>query len=162
MKALKSILAFALGLVCTVALAQDSLKEVVASGNKVYVRIVNDQEHPIPADEIEDVTREFAAAGAWERVEEASEADFILNVEAKKKVVFNSPRTWLTPSVVDKDGNVLWKGDTYTPITCCRRHFCPVSLRVRCRHKMASAVVGWRRFSFANSLSRAYLSGAAV
>ena len=101
MKALKSILAFALGLVCTVALAQDSLKEVVASGNKVYVRIVNDQEHPIPADEIEDVTREFAAAGAWERVEEASEADFILNVEAKKKVVFNSPRTWLTPSVVD-------------------------------------------------------------
>ena len=113
MKALKSILAFALGLVCTVALAQDSLKEVVASGNKVYVRIVNDQEHPIPADEIEDVNREFAAAGAWERVEEASEADFILNVEAKKKVVFNSPRTWLTPSVVDKDGNVLWKGDTY-------------------------------------------------
>ena len=97
MKALKSILAFALGLVCTVA----------------YVRIVNDQEHPIPADEIEDVTREFAAAGAWERVEEASEADFILNVEAKKKMVFNSPRTWLTPSVVDKDGNVLWKGDTY-------------------------------------------------
>lgn len=113
MKALKSILAFALGLVCTVALAQDSLKEVVASGNKVYVRIVNDQEHPLPADEIEDVTREFAAAGAWERVEEASEADFILNVEAKKKVVFNSPRTWLTPSVIDKEGNVLWKGDTY-------------------------------------------------
>ncbi len=113
MKALTSILAFALGLVCTVALAQDSLKEAVAEGNKVYVRIVNDQEHPIPADEIEDVTREFAAAGAWERVEEASEADFILNVEAKKKVVFNSPRTWLTPSVVDKDGNVLWKGDTY-------------------------------------------------
>ena len=28
-------------------------------------------------------------------------------------MVFNSPRTWLTPSVVDKDGNVLWKGDTY-------------------------------------------------
>jgi hypothetical protein len=113
MKALKSILAFALGLVCTVALAQDSLKEAVAEGNKVYVRIVNDQEHPIPADEIEDVSREFAAAGAWERVEEASEADFILNVEAKKKVVFNSPRTWLTPSVIDKEGNVLWKGDTY-------------------------------------------------
>ena len=53
MKALKSILAFALGLACTVALAQDSLKEAVAEGNKVYVRIVNDQEHPIPADEIE-------------------------------------------------------------------------------------------------------------
>ena len=131
MKALKSILAFALGLVCTVALAQDSLKEVVASGNKVYVRIVNDQEHPIPADEIEDVTREFAAAGAWERVEEASEADFILNVEAKKKVVFNSPRTWLTPSVVDKDGNVLWKGDTYKADATMFNGYCLPACRAR-------------------------------
>ena len=65
MKALKSILAFALGLVCTVALAQDSLKEVVASGNKVYVRIVNDQEHPIPADEIEDVARRRGLRGRF-------------------------------------------------------------------------------------------------
>lgn len=113
MKALKSILVFALGLVCTLALAQSSLKETVAAGNKVYVQITNDLEHPIPADEIEDVSREFAAAGEWVRVSEASEADFILDVKARKKMVFNSPRTWLTPSVIDKDGNVLWKGDTY-------------------------------------------------
>lgn len=113
MKALKSILVFALGLVCTLALAQSSLKETVAAGNKVYVQITNDLEHPIPADEIEDVSREFAAAGEWVRVSEASEADFILDVKARKKMVFNSPRTWLTPSVIDKDGNVLWEGDTY-------------------------------------------------
>lgn len=113
MKALKSILVFALGLVCTLALAQSSLKETVAAGNKVYVQITNDLEHPIPADEIEDVSREFAAAGEWVRVSESSEADFILDVKARKKMVFNSPRTWLTPSVIDKDGNVLWKGDTY-------------------------------------------------
>ena len=113
MKALKSILVFALGLVCTLVLAQSSLKETVAAGNKVYVQITNDLEHPIPADEVEDVTREFAAAGEWVRVNEASEADFILDVKARKKMVFNSPRTWLTPSVIDKDGNVLWKGDTY-------------------------------------------------
>lgn len=113
MKALKSILVFALGLVCTLALAQSSLKEAVEAGNKVYVQITNDLEHPIPADEIEDVSREFAAAGEWVRVSEASEADFILDVKARKKMVFNSPRTWLTPSVIDKDGNVLWKGDTY-------------------------------------------------
>lgn len=115
MKALKSILVFALGLVCTLALAlaQSSLKETVAAGNKVYVQITNDLEHPIPADEVEDVTREFAAAGEWVRVSEASEADFILDVKARKKMVFNSPRTWLTPSIIDKDGNVLWKGDTY-------------------------------------------------
>lgn len=113
MKALKSILVFALGLVCTLALAQRPLNETVAAGNKVYVQITNDLEHPIPADEVEDVTREFAAAGEWVRVNEASEADFILDVKARKKMVFNSPRTWLTPSVIDKDGNVLWKGDTY-------------------------------------------------
>ena len=93
MKALKSILVFALGLVCTLALAQSSLKETVAAGNKVYVQITNDLEHPIPADEIEDVSREFAAAGEWVRVSEASEADFILDVKARKKMVFNSPRT---------------------------------------------------------------------
>lgn len=113
MKILKSILVVALGLFCTVALAQDSLQEAVAAGNKVFVQIVNDEEHPLPDDEIEDVTSEFAAAGAWDCVTDASEADFILKVEAKKRVVFNSPRTWLTPSVLDKEGNVLWKGDTY-------------------------------------------------
>ena len=113
MKALKSILALALGLICTGALAQNTLKEAVAPGNKVYVEIVNDAEHPIPQDEIEDVTREFAAAGAWERVDEASDADFVLSVQAKKKMVFNSPRTWLTPSVLDKEGNVLWESKTY-------------------------------------------------
>ncbi len=36
MKALKSILAVALGLICTGALAQTTLKEAVAPGNKVY------------------------------------------------------------------------------------------------------------------------------
>ncbi len=113
MKALKSILAFALGLICTGAFAQDSLKEAVASGNKVFVQIVNDAEHPIPDDEIGDVTREFAAAGAWESVSEASKADFTLRVEAKKKMVFNSPRTWLTPAVLDKEGKVLWESKTY-------------------------------------------------
>ena len=30
------------------------------------------------------------------------EADFILKMESKKKMVFNSPRTWLTPYVLDK------------------------------------------------------------
>ena len=113
MKALKSILALALRLICTGALAQNTLKEAVAPGNKVYVEIVNDAEHPIPQDEIEDVTREFAAAGAWERVDEASDADFVLSVQAKKKMVFNSPRTWLTPSVLDKEGNELWESKTY-------------------------------------------------
>ena len=57
MKALKSILAVALGLICTGALAQTTLKEAVAPGNKVYVEIDNDDDHPIPQDEIEDVTR---------------------------------------------------------------------------------------------------------
>ena len=28
-------------------------------------------------------------------------------------MVFNSPRTWLTPSVLDKEGNVLWESKTY-------------------------------------------------
>lgn len=113
MKIFKTILAVAMGLLCTGVFAQTSLNEAVASGNKVFVQIVNDAEHPIPADEVEDVTTEFAAAGSWECVKDASEADFILSVEARKKVVFNSPRTWLTPSVLDKEGNVLWKGETY-------------------------------------------------
>ena len=64
-------------------------------------------------DEVADLIRETAAAGQWESVTSAEEADFIIAVQAKKKMVFNSPRTWLTPSVSDKEGNVLWKGDTY-------------------------------------------------
>lgn len=49
---------------------------------------------------------------AWTSVDTPEEADFILQVEAKKKMVFNSPRTWLTPSVLDKSGDVLWKSKT--------------------------------------------------
>ena len=101
-----------LGLIGTSALAQSSLSEVVASGNKVFFQLVNDDEHPIPADEIEDVTRELIAAGAWTSVDTPEEADFILQVESKKRMVFNSPRTWLTPSVLDPSGEVLWKAKT--------------------------------------------------
>jgi hypothetical protein len=68
---------------------------------------------PIPDDEIEDVTRELVAAGDWAIVATVEEADFILKVESKKKMVFNSPRTWLTPSVLDKAGNELWKSKTH-------------------------------------------------
>ena len=113
MKHLKFILTVALGLVCAGAFAQTSLQQAVAPGNKVLIQLANDEEHPIPDDEIDDVMAELAAAGTWKSVEEISEADFILCIEAKKRIVFNSPRTWLTPSVLDKEGNVLWKGDTY-------------------------------------------------
>ena len=113
MKIMKSILALALGLFCTAAFAQTSLQEAVAAGNKVFVQLVVDEEHPIADDEYEDVIGRLAEGGGWVSVAEASEAEFILNVVAKKKVVFNSPRTWLTPTVLDKEGNVLWKGDTY-------------------------------------------------
>ena len=112
MNKLKLLFAIALGLLGTSALAQSSLPEAVAPGNKVFVQLVNDSEHPIPADEIEDVTRELAAAGSWTCVATPEEADFILRVEAKKKMVFNSPRTWLTPSVLDKNGKALWEGKT--------------------------------------------------
>jgi hypothetical protein len=108
----KLFFAIALALLGTGALAQNTLPNAVASGNKVFVQIVNDSEYPLPADEIEDVTRELAAAGSWACVADPEEADFILKVEAKKKMVFNSPRTWLTPSVLDKSGNVLWEGKT--------------------------------------------------
>ena len=94
------------------ALAQTSLQEAVASGNKVYFQLVNDNDNPIPEDEIEDVTRELVAAGAWTSVATPEEADFILKVEARKKMVFNSPRTWLTASVLDKSGKELWKAKT--------------------------------------------------
>lgn len=101
-----------LGLLGTSVFAQNSLLKAVAPGNKVYFKLVNDAEHPLPADEIEDVTRELVTAGAWTGVDTPEEADFILQVEAKKKMVFNSPRTWLTPSVLDKSGNELWKAKT--------------------------------------------------
>lgn len=112
MKKFKLILIAILGLLGTSAMAQNSLSEAVASGNKVYFKLINDDQHPIPADEIEDVTRELINAGAWTSVDTPEEADFILQVEAKKKMVFNSPRTWLTPSVLDKSGDVLWKSKT--------------------------------------------------
>ena len=112
MKKFKLILIAILGLLGTSAMAQNSLSEAVAAGNKVYFKLINDDQHPIPADEIEDVTRELINAGAWTSVATPEEADFILQVEAKKKMVFNSPRTWLTPSVLDKSGDVLWKSKT--------------------------------------------------
>ena len=119
MKALKSILAVALGLICTGALAQTTLKEAVAPGNKVYVEIDNDDDHPIPQDEIEDVTRELAAAGAWVCVSEASEADFTLRVEAKKKMVFNSPRTWLTPQSLTRKAMFFGRAKPTRPMQPC-------------------------------------------
>ena len=112
MKKFKLILIAILGLLGTSAMAQNSLSEAVAAGNKVYFKLINDDQHPIPADEIEDVTRELIAAGEWTAVDTPEEADFILQVEAKKKMVFNSPRTWLTPTVLDKSGEVLWKSKT--------------------------------------------------
>ena len=112
MNKFKLILIAILGLLGTSAMAQNSLSEAVAAGNKVYFKLINDDQHPIPADEIEDVTRELINAGAWTSVATPEEADFILQVEAKKKMVFNSPRTWLTPSVLDKSGDVLWKSKT--------------------------------------------------
>ena len=98
------LLIFALALVCNTLSAQTTLPEAVAAGNKVFFQLVNDEEHPIPEDEIEDVTRELVAAGSWELVDSVEEADFILKVVSS---------TWLTPSVLDKEGNELWKGDTY-------------------------------------------------
>ena len=112
MKKFKLLFTVILGLLGTSAFAQNSLSEAVAAGNKVYFKLINDDQHPIPADEIEDVTRELIAAGEWTAVASPEEADFILQVEAKKKMVFNSPRTWLTPTVLDKSGEVLWKSKT--------------------------------------------------
>lgn len=112
MKSIRFFFIMILGLLGTNALAQTTLSEAVAPGNKVYFQLVNDKDHPIPNDEIEDVTRELVNAGGWISVVTPEEADFILKVEAKKKMVFNSPRTWLTPSVLDKDGQELWKAKT--------------------------------------------------
>ena len=113
MRQLRLIFIAILGLLGTSALAQNSLPEAVAPGNKVYFEIINDAENPIPSDEVEDVTRELIAAGSWTQVSAPEEADFIMQVMAKKKMVFNSPRTWLTPSVLDsKTGHVLWEAKT--------------------------------------------------
>ena len=112
MNKFKLLFTVILGLLGTSALAQNSLSEAVAPGNKVFFQLVNDEEHPIPDDEIEDVTRELVNAGSWTIVPTAEEADFILQVVSKKRMVFNSPRTWLTPSVLDKAGQLLWQAKT--------------------------------------------------
>ena len=98
MNKLKLFLLAALALLGTNALAQNPLSEATAHGNRVYFEIINDAEHPIPEDEVEDVTRELINAGSWKQVSEPEDADFIMQVMAKKRVVFNSPRTRLTPS----------------------------------------------------------------
>ena len=113
MKCVKILLVLALAFASVTVFSQTPLSSVVAAGNKVFVQVDNDEEHPLPEDEILDVIRETAAAGQWESVSSVEEADFVITVKAKKRMVFNSPRTWLTPSVSDKEGNVLWKGDTY-------------------------------------------------
>ena len=113
MKHVKIFLALALMLASVTLFSQTPLSSVVAAGNKVFVQVNNDEKHSLPDDEIPDIVREVAAAGQWESVSSVEEADFIITVEAKKKIVFNSPRTWLTPSVSDKEGNVLWQGETY-------------------------------------------------
>ena len=112
MKKHKVFLVAALTLLGTTVLAQNPLAEAIAPGNKVYFEIINDAEHPIPEDEIEDVTRELINAGSWKQVSEPEEAHFIMQVMAKKRVVFNSPRTWLTPSILDLSGHVLWEAKT--------------------------------------------------
>ena len=112
MKILKVFLIAALTLLGTSVLAQNPLAEAIAPGNKVYFEIINDAEHPIPEDEIEDVTRELINAGSWKQVSEPEEAHFIMQVMAKKRVVFNSPRTGLTPSILDLSGHVLWEAKT--------------------------------------------------
>ena len=113
MNKLKLIFIAILGLLGTSALAQSSLSKAVAPGNKVYFEIINDVDNPIPDDEVEDVTRELIAAGSWTQVSDPDEADFIMQVMARKKMVFNSPRTWLTPSVLEgKTGHVLWEAKT--------------------------------------------------
>jgi hypothetical protein len=112
MNKLKLFLLAALTLLGTGALAQNPLSEAVAPGNKVYFEIINDAEHPIPEEEVVDVTRELINAGSWTHVATPDEADFIMQVMAKKRVVFNSPRTWLTPSILDLSGHVLWEAKT--------------------------------------------------
>ena len=112
MNKIKLLFIAALALLGTSALAQNTLAEAVAPGNIVYFEIINDTEHPLPADEVEDVTRELIAAGSWKQVSDPEDADFIMQVVAKKRVVFNSPRTWLTPSVLTNSGRFLWEAKT--------------------------------------------------
>lgn len=111
-----SLIAVAAALIMAAPLKAQSLQEVTAEGNKVYVEIVDElagTDDAFPQDEWEDVTNYSAEAGGWVLVPTPEEADFIFHVDVKKKVVFLSPRTWLTPSVRLKDGTVLWQGKTY-------------------------------------------------
>lgn len=110
-------LSLAVGMLFVAASAQaQSLKEVTAEGNKVYVEIVDEfagTDDAFPQDEWDDVTNIVAEAGGWELVKTPEEADFIFHVDVKKKVVMFSPRTWLTPSILLKDGTELWKSKTF-------------------------------------------------
>ena len=111
-----SLIAVAATLLLAAPLKAQSLQEVTAEGNKVFVEIVDElagTDDAFPQDEWEDVTNYSAEAGGWVLVSSPEEADFILHVDVKKKMVFFSPRTWLTPSVRQKDGTVLWQGKTY-------------------------------------------------
>ena len=111
-----SLIAVAATLLLAAPLKAQSLQEVTAEGNKVFVEIVDElagTDDAFPQDEWEDVTNYSAEAGGWVLVSSPEEADFILPVDVKKKMVFFSPRTWLTPSVRQKDGTVLWQGKTY-------------------------------------------------
>ena len=102
-----SLIAVAAALIMAAPLKAQSLQEVTAEGNKVYVEIVDEfagTDDAFPKDEWEDVTNYSAEAGGWVLVPTPEEADFIFHVDVKKKVVFFSPRTWLTPSVRLKDG----------------------------------------------------------
>lgn len=85
------LLSFALALVCNTLSAQTTLSDAIAAGNKVFFQLVNDEEHPIPDDEIADVTRELVAAGSWELVESVEEADFILKVVPKRRWSSTAP-----------------------------------------------------------------------
>ena len=111
-----SMLALAAALLVAAPLKAQSLQEVTAEGNKVYVEIVDEfagTDNAFPDDERQDVTNYVVEAGGWTLVPTPEEADFVFHVDVKKKVVFFSPRTWLTPSVRLKDGTVLWQGKTY-------------------------------------------------
>ena len=116
MKSLRLFSIAALALMMAVPAKAQSLKEVAAEGKKVYVEIVDEfagTDDAFPEDEWEDVTNYSVQAGDWVKVSTPEEADFIFHIDVKKKVVFFSPRTWLTPSIRLLDGSVLWQGKTY-------------------------------------------------
>ena len=97
-----SLMAVAATLLWAAPLKAQTLQEVTAEGNKVYVEIVDEfagTDNAFPDDERQDVTNYVAEAGGWDLVSTPEEADFIFRVDVKKKVVFFSPRTWLTPSI---------------------------------------------------------------